>query len=1264
MTAMEAVTADLRGVRRLSRALLTGHRLAQAAVIAVAAAAILVALDFLLRLPGPIRLALGPLTLGLGLAWLGLRLLRIHRFWPSLDDLAHRAERLYPQLRGWLASAVEFHLHPERFDTPAATRQLTEHALRQHPQRLHGVRLKRLLDPTLFTRWIAAAAVALGMASGAVALDPASARIAAARWLTPLGDAAWPQRQQLVDHTQPRAAWPADGRVRIQAHLERGASPDLKLQIRYRFLEPGQAGADAEQAPFEEVLVSPSTSEDADQATGRYEALLEPPASLRNALSRGELSYANLEYQLAAGDDQLETATAKIAARPAVASLRIEFTPPAYAAGLIESQPAELDPTPGARAAASALQGSSAVVHVAWNKPLALPPGQTATAWLGDTTLPEGAAVEPVLATAPPSSSQSENNARATGLTLRFTLQEPARIELLPQDADGLRPVEPTAFELRPQPDQPPRAALDQPPGDESVLPTARIPVAGNASDDVAVESLRLDLRRLEAAAASSPTTAEAYEQAQPLDTIPLDQTGPARTLPLSADLELADLGAKPGQVLYLAAVSQDVYRDAQGNPRAPVRSDIRRLAVVSDQAFIDEVLLGLGAVRRDAQRLEVDQRAAQKLDPDPSAREQARIGRGVESIQSALRAVDQRVDRNRLDDPELQTLLQEAQDAARQAQASGDSAQQALNQARQASAQAEQSQREAEQALQEAQDAATNAGDDPQALADAAKQIAQASQRVQQATTQAQQAQAEVAPAIEQARQDQQQAGEALRRLAATLDAGGEIRAVRRQTQELQRRQAALAEQARALLPRTAGQSRDQLSPETQQELQDLEDQQQDLADDASELLDRLRTAAEVAARQGDSPDDQALAETMAEAADTGLREGLEPTMRDAAEAASRNALSQTASDQQQASQTLDRMLEELDLLDERKREALQRRLADLSQQLERLIAAQRARLDASRAAEPAAAPALAPAQATLRRQTIVVQATAESEPDTEEAAMWIGQAVIGQAQAVTTLRRSDPVAAANAQAAALQALELAKKLIDEQSDDAEDQERQQQRAELRRKYLELADTQAELRSKVEPLAQKPRLNRREANQAAQLAAEQADIRQAAQELGQQVQDTLVFKESHARIDRHARRAADLLSQRTADNTVLQQQDRVENLLRFMADALGPPKNQDPWEREGGGGGGGAASGPPPLVPPAAEVKLLQALQADLLERTKQAHQAADQPALAGQRQDRLRTLGADQRRLHELGNQMIQQLQDDMRPPAMPDAAPEEAQ
>ncbi|MEM7682680.1 MAG: hypothetical protein AAF288_12045 [Planctomycetota bacterium] len=1277
MTAMEAVAADLRGVRRLSRALLAGCRLAQLAVFAVIAGAALVAIDYLLRLPGPIRLVLGPAAVLLGLAWLGARLLRIHRFWPSLDDLAHRAERMYPQLHGWLASAVEFHLHPERFDTPDQTRSLAEHALSQHPQKLQGVRLKRLIDPTRSVRWIGAALLALGLSAAAVAVAPEPARIAAARWLNPLGDAAWPQRQRLVDTTAERV-WPADGRVRIAAALQKGAAPGLQLQVRYRFETQALAPYSGEDQPFETLLITPASAaalggapldassntaaEAPSNESARYEALLEPPADLRNALQRGQVARAELVYTLSAGDHTLESARAPIAARPSVASITVDFTPPAYAAGLVETRTAELDPTPGARAAASALAGSQALVTVTWNKPL--PAGDTAP-WLGESVLPDAAIVEHALHTraSPPAASTSDNTPQATGLTIRFPLQEAALIDLLPADAYGLRPVEPTTFQLRPLPDQPPRVSLQQPAGDESVLATARIDLRAAASDDVAVEALTLDLRRGDTAAAASP---DAIEQAQPLDAASFDRPGPARSLPLQAPLELADLGIQPGQTLYLTAVAADVYRDARGDPRAPVRSDTRRLTVVEPQTLVDELLLGLGGVRRDAQRLEADQRAAEQLEPEPSQREQARIGRGVESIQSALRAVDQRIDRNRLQDPDLQDLLKEASTSAQQASDAGDRAEQALARAQQAAQQAAEQERDADQALQDAQQTAQQASEQSQneavapgsvsaqdrAQADA--RVEAAAERLLEAREQAALAQAEVQPALDQARQAQAEAAAALRKLAATLDAGGEIRAVRREAQELKRQQDALAEQARALLPRTAGRSPESLAPEDRQALQDLQDQQQALADDAGELLDRMRTAAEVAARQGDSPDDQALAQTLAEAADTGQRQGLEPTMRDAAEAAQRNALSQAAAQQARAGQTLDDMLEQLDLLEERKRQALQRRLAELAQRVDGLIAAQRQQLEATRAAAPDVAPQQAVDQSALRRRTIVVQTQAQSEPDTADAAQWLGQAVLAQGQAVTTLRAADATAAASAQAAALQALEIAKANLDDQSDQADEQQTQQERAQLRQAYLELADTQAGLIAQTAPLAEAGRLTRPQAAEAVKLSAEQSKLQQAAAELGQQVQDTLVFKESHARIDRLARAAADRLGQRAADAAVLRDQARVETLLRAMAEALGPPRNNDPWERppgEGGGGGGG----PPPLVPSAAEVKLLQSMQSDLLERTRDAHQQPE-PELQ-RRQDRLRTLGADQRRLHELGQQMIDQLQQSLQPGGAPD-------
>ena len=105
---MRNVTRQLERVRRHGRMLLIGRRLAQW-VAAVACLAVVCGLvDYALRLPPWPRLVIAVAVVTVALGWLVTRVAEAARFSPPLSVLALRAERMYPQLVGVLASGVEF----------------------------------------------------------------------------------------------------------------------------------------------------------------------------------------------------------------------------------------------------------------------------------------------------------------------------------------------------------------------------------------------------------------------------------------------------------------------------------------------------------------------------------------------------------------------------------------------------------------------------------------------------------------------------------------------------------------------------------------------------------------------------------------------------------------------------------------------------------------------------------------------------------------------------------------------------------------------------------------------------------------------------------------------------------------------------------------------------------------------------------------------------------------------------------------------------
>ena len=83
---MNKTIAQLQTVAQMSRLLLLTQRILQASSVLLAIALISGISDYLLRLPGIVRLVSDLLVILLGVAWLGTRLVYVSRFSPSLTD--------------------------------------------------------------------------------------------------------------------------------------------------------------------------------------------------------------------------------------------------------------------------------------------------------------------------------------------------------------------------------------------------------------------------------------------------------------------------------------------------------------------------------------------------------------------------------------------------------------------------------------------------------------------------------------------------------------------------------------------------------------------------------------------------------------------------------------------------------------------------------------------------------------------------------------------------------------------------------------------------------------------------------------------------------------------------------------------------------------------------------------------------------------------------------------------------------------------------
>lgn len=1240
---MKHIARQLERVRRTSRLLLLLRRASQWIAVLVPVALALGLLDYLLRLPGMLRLGLGLIVLGVALAWLATRLARAYRFWPSIPELALRAERLYPQLAGSLASAVAFSSSASDFEEPRAhtnTATMARRAVDEAASKVGQVDLNRLIKtkPTLKAALVALLTLAvLGMVAGAA---PTAASTAAQRWLLPLGDAQWPYRQGIESLTDDTVR-PVDGKVRLRAKVTRGYAERMKMTIAYRVVEwDGTAG------DWQRVRVAEQRSSVVAGERGVFETLVDVPAPVARSLMSGEQQGATLEYRFEAGDFTTDTAELTLAARPEVVSVVATITPPAYAQGLLREQTVPMHEQQDRIATASAYVGSRVELGVTFNKPI---PAEAAQRVAAHALRPID---DPAASAAPPRWQNADTQFHidatgdATGLTITLDgIKAQAEMSFALTDAYGLSSTDSDRqYRLQVINDEAPVVVLLEPMVDESVLPTATVALQAMAEDDIAMQALLLEV--------VVPDRANTDPDAEQLATRVLDDpgllgTGRFGTLELEHTVDLVTLGLIPGDEVLVTAVGQDIY-ELEGQRHTPARSATRRLRVITEQELAEQVRRVLRGVRDTAQSLERSQRILSQRnrdgsDPAETAAQQGEVTGRVAAQREQVDALRDRLERNGAQDlGPLQDLLEQADRLLEDAQDASGTAQDALQQA-------EESRQRGAQAQQQ-QSAAQQAGDTPEAQAQA------------QAAAQAQTKQSE----------QQQQAGEAqeqvqrdLSSLVAALDMGESIGEVESALADLRRDAQRVAEETQELLPRTIGQDREDLPQELQDQLDRNAADQRAIGERAEALLDQMRSTAQQIAEQGEqqgaTPQQRAAAQTMQEAAAVGERQGLEENTQQAAEELEENQVAEAATRQQQAQSTLEQMLAEMGKQQQRQQEELRRLLQELAQKVQKLIDDQQAELARVQQVQPGGLAALEPALVQLRRRVMLVEEEAMASAETGAAGAALGKAVASQARAVRAMRSND---AGGAEAEESQALAHLQEALAQLNEAEQQQQQDQQRAEraaLRQAYYDLAEKQEALRDAVGQHERDEPYGRRDWRQVNQLHADalrgdafdavQDAVRTAAQALGEQAGEAMVYQSLHRRIDQAADLAHSRLRERRADALVVGEQTRVASMLRAMGDALDDAGNPDKFEREQqqqqqGGGEGGGQGEPPPLVPDLAEIKLLREVQIDLRRQTEMIDRLSGQ-LTPEELQQRLRDLSSQQQELSELGEQLIEKLQ-----------------
>ncbi len=1184
---MQHVIAQLETVRRLGRLMLIARRLLQFLAVFCVAAILCGFADFLLRFPGWMRLVIVAAFAAFALLWLVTQLSRAFGFAPDLGTLALRAERLFPQLTGVLASGVEFATHSDQYADPQRTAALARSSVSQVETKLGRESLAKLLNPKPTIRVGALALLAVLIFASIIIIAPASSAIAAQRWLLPLGETEWPRRTAITSMVTEQVQ-PADAPMRLAARVDKGYSEGMRAWVYYRVQNKAGEYRQWQSVLMSEQAVAAAAPGEPAAATGMFERLVDLTPDFAPWLSAGgsrddlPADGVLVEFYFKAGDDFTKPQTIRVVPRPAVKSVTVTITPPAYANGLVNEETIALDKVSGRTAAVSGLEGSTVTIGVVVNKPFTTP---LAAASLQSAVMPGLIGVNARFEGGMLPASAGNGSQYVENFSLSFTLIKSIETPIRLLDVHGLENLSDRTYRIDMRADVPPTVAMIEPASDEMVLATAIVPLESTARDDVAVESLALEAL-LPPLAASLP---QSPGENRTLETV----TGRADRLTASHAFDLSKLGVKPGDTITLTAIARDGY-DLDGKKHDPVRSTPRTLRIVDAATLTNQIRNELAGLRQQAMRIEARQQELKENDPATAQPRQEQLTQTLARTAEAVEQLGQRVKRNKLDDPQMSELLNRTKSLLNQAGAQSQSAAQKLDQAR-----------------REEKDSAQ--------------------QKAHQA----------------EAGKHQDNVAQALKEITNLLDEGKSALALQSQLRQLDQAQKQLAEQTRELLPRTAGRDAAELSDKDRKDLERIAQEQKNLAKQADDLVKQMKAAAEALDKQGDKPQDKAAAAALNEAANTAQREGLKEKMDQAAKDTQENKLSQASQQQQEASDTMQQMMSQMQGQQQKQQEMLRRMLAKLEESISKLLEQQKAQL--ARLIEAKELPQLADPQATLRRNTMAVAQEARGNEKTAGAAKLIDQAAQSQSDAIFFLRGNQKDPAITAQTDAVKNLEDALAMIRAQKKKEEQAEQQQQRDELKAEYEKFAKQQDELTQRTELLANEKELNRRQRAELAQLAQAQEELQVEVNRLKEKVGDTLVFQHLHTAIDEAATIVTGKLRAIEASQEVLFHQQTISQSLRLMAKALDEAnKDENPFEnpqdeQAGEQQDGQPGEAKPKLVPDLAELRLLRAMQESLYLKTR----AISEGKLpAEQRGKIIEGLSDQQLRIRILGEAVIRKL------------------
>lgn len=1176
--------------------------------------------DYLVRFQDPLWRAM------LSLSVAGTLLATAWRFlWPAWRQrlaplqVAAKIERLHPKLADRLTTTVAFLDQPEN-DASAGSLALRRAVIASTYADVEQLDLAAAIEPKPAVRM---AAVAIGIAAVTffiATLYPSIAAVAASRLLMPWGGPAWPRRNHLV----------VEG---VDARIASNQVVEWKLR--------DHGG----QLPGEVQLFLRSSSPGGESRIDIERYKVADPKLL--IIKKPSLA-TSFEYRFEAGDDtEMAWRAVEVVPPPAVKSLEIEITAPAYTG---------LPPRKSDRYI-QAIEGSTATFRGTTNKPL-----REAQLLLGEE---------------PPVAAVLGRDARS--FTVELPIAKAGRYQLRVVDGEGFTGGNEQASEIFAIPDEPPTVSIEQSSGPLAAAAQAIVPLEIIARDDLALAAVTLHWKRLDTTGGAEPveTTVTLYEsQTIPPETLaaaadPSRLPGDRKVLAFDWDLSQLDPPLAEGAELEFSISAAD------HKPQV-THSEPRRLTVLKPTDLVDRIAgrqsLILALLTRILKRAEASHQQTRQVEGQlstakPLAASDLDQLQGAElnhrEVEDGLSDRDQgvrvEIDRlladlknNRLDDSETVARMKALAVAIDQLMAitaaDGTTEPGAVRRVS----------RHLTDAIKLLQ-SELRAPDPSAAKTTPGQPTSPAAQPRPQSTAPADFV-PELAGIVGQTVGDQEVIIAAIQNMLKDLAEWDDTRRFREELRGILREQEGLADQMTKHLVTTVTKNRSELTDDEAAAGKKIARRQQDLAGELERLMQRMgETAGKWEAKDAES------AESVEDALAAARQRALVGQMRSAAKNVDENNVGQAVGQQPDLAAGLQDMLDALSNRPEHDLEKLVQKLADAETQLERMSRDEEGlRKQFQEAERMPPSPDRERELERLGRK----QAQLKEEADRLARQLMRLEAQAASRSASQAGKKMEASQESGKQGDGKSAEKLAteaKAALDQAKDEVAKRRREAEADLAFEQLVKIKDTLEQLRTRQDRVVAdiqrleslrdaSGQLSAAQETSITQLSATEADVRHETLETAKKLSSAAVFRMVVDGAAEDMRLASDALSSGETGKSAANPAERAARRLGQLLAALDldSPLESEPGGDEGGAGGQEKPGGQKPPsdgIPSLAQLKMLKLMQEDINLRTRELEEKyGEKGMLAEAERQEYARLSTEQGQVHDLLEQLRSALAEEM--------------